>query len=82
MEKIKGTVKVRKSIEPKGETKLARHGRYSPKKSFLKFLLNTEDYVMGGIRRTHTKWLLKRKERKGSQLIYYDELKFPSSFTS
>lgn len=30
MEKIKGIVKVRKPTEPKGETKLARHGRYPP----------------------------------------------------
>lgn len=75
MEKIKGIVKVRNSIEPKGETKLARNGRYLPfwfLQSFLRFLLNTQDYVMSGIGRIYTKWLLKRKERKGSQLIYYD----------
>lgn len=47
----------------------------------LRFLLSTQDYVMSDIRRIYTKWLLKRKEIKGSQLIYYDKLKISSSFT-
>lgn len=65
MEKIKGTVKVRKLIEPKGETKLARHGRYSPKKKVFKVSVKHRRLYNGWYQENSHKVAFEEKGKKG-----------------